>query len=409
MAIRERQLGSLTYTPGVTQLLDIPRDACFHLLQLACYGGTLTSAYPTSANTGATLYEGFPFSMMRSMRLIRNGSDVVWQGSGKQLAKESYYLNSRHPHARIMTIAANVETLLLVTSRGVSIPANDDGIGSNLVAFIGNSTNTAGTVTTYFEGQVEMWLQMGLTQNPSGSLVDARKLATFQLEVTWANDTDIKLAGTNVTSEVFAANWQLLSVDQDNVPVDVDFGTFKRSSQVYSSLQYGSNNNQILLPRGNFFHGIIMGTTAYKAGSTTVTRPENNVLSTIDNRINSNFSLRRFDFRQLQAKNVSNNSGRATAYAIAEGQPQGYAMIEYTSCTETAGEMVNTYSFDQFDIQVSLQALGSSTNGATTASTLPTIELLLQEVIPGVSAMKNAPQGSFAGSMAKTSAKIGAR
>jgi hypothetical protein len=409
MAIRERQLNSVTFSEGGTVLVDLPRDACFHLLQISCMAGTISSVF-AGTPTGAILTNGFPFNLMRNLRLIRNGSDVVWQGSGEQLAKEHYYLNNRHPQARLYTsTAAGAETLLLGTSRGSVVPAISDGIGSNVSEFLTSTTGT-GTQTTYFDLQVEMWLQMGNTGDAAlNTLVDARKLATYQLEITWANESAIVIPGTDNTDNVFAGTFNILSIDQDNIPVDVDFGTFKRSAQQYSSFQYGSNNNQVNLPRGNFYHGIILSSKAYKAGSTVIPRPENNVIGTIDNRINSNFSLRKSDFRQYQAKNVSNNGGRASVYALGQGQPQGWAMIEYTSAAETAGEMVNTYTFDQFDLGVNINAITACNNGSTTAASLPTMELLIEEVIPGVSASRAAPQGAFAGSMAKSSAKIGVK
>lgn len=402
--IRQRQLSSLVFQEGQTSLVDIPRDAVYHMLRLACFGGTISSTYGTGP-TGPTFDSAFPFSLIRNMRVLRNGGDVIWQGSGAQFAKEHYFLNNSAPKARLYTLASNVETLLTaVTSRGLAIPANADGIMANLVEFVGASTASTTQTSCLFDFQAEMWFQMP-NDKAAATLVDARKLASFQLEITWATLSTIIIPGTNNTANTCVATVQLLATDQDNVDLDEPFGTFKRSSNSYNSYSYGSSQNQVMLNRGNFYQGIILQTRALKTGSSVVLRPENSVVQTIENRINSNFQLRKEDFRQLQAKNNGDNGGRSQVYNIAEGLPQGWAFMEYTAAMESASELVATNVMDQFDLMLSINAIGSATNGATTGSTNPFIDVMSLEIIPGVSVSAKAPQGSFAGSIARTSAK----
>jgi hypothetical protein len=342
--------------------------------------------------------------LIRNLRVIRNGSDVVWQGSGAQLAKEHYYLNNAFPKARLYNTTSNVETLLSGTSRGVTVPASAEGIGANVLQFVGSSSASTTITSCQFDAQAEIWFQMP-NDKAAATLVDARKLASFQVEITWATLSSIIVPGTNNTANTCSATFQIMSTDQDNVDVNENFGTFKRSTLSISNFTYNSQNNQILLPRGNFYQGIILSTRAFKANSAIVLQAENSVISTVDNRINSNFSLRREDFRQMQAKNQGDNGGRGQVFNIAEGCPQGWAFIEYTSAMDSASELVASYVMDQFDLQVQLQDISSASNGVTTASTTPQIDLFIQEIIPGVSVSQNAPQGSYAGSIGKTSAK----
>jgi len=401
--IRIRQLTSVVFQEGQTVLVDLPRDAVYHMLRFACFQGAVNSTYGL-APTGPQFDSAFPFSLMRSIRVIRNGSDVVWQGSGAQLAKEHYYLNNAFPKARLYTKAANVETLLTGATRGQTIPATSEAIGADLVEFVGASSASTAQVSALFDAQMEMWFQMP-NDKAAATLVEARKLASFQVEIIWATLSSIIIPGTNNTANAIQASFQILSTDQDNVDVNENFGTFKRSSNTLGNLPYGSQNQQVILPRGNFYQGIILQSKAFKTGSAIVMRPENNVIGTVDNRINSNFSLRREDFRQLQAKNQGDNGGRGQVYNFAEGHPQGCAYLEYTSAMESASELVASYVMDQFDLQLTLQDIGAATNGVTTAATLPRIDLLIQEIIPGVSVSQSAPQGAFAGSISKTSAK----
>lgn len=400
--IRERQIQNAVFTAGTTQLVDLPRDAVYHIIQISCRNGT--SVVVTSAGTAGPTYEhSFPFSLLKNIRLIRNGSDVVFQGSGAMLAKESFVLNEAHPFARIYTSAANVETLLTSTVRGIVVPANAEGIGESVAQFVAVGA-TAGGATTLFEFQLEIWLQMGPEDGYFGTLVDARKLASFQLELSYANVTDIAVAGASQNSNTITANFQIMSYDQDNLDVNQNFGTFKRSMNSISNLQYSANNQQVLLPRGNYFHGILFQTLAQKANSTTVLQQENFVLGLINNRINSNFTLRQTDFKDLQSKMIADGC-KNQAFGSAGGSPQGWAYMYYPSAGDRASELVPTYVMDQFDLQLTTLALASSQNGVTTAATLPTINMLLEEVIPGVSIANGAPRGAFAGSTRATSVK----
>lgn len=402
--IRERQINSIAFSAGQTNLIDLPRDAVFHWLTLSCFGGSHVSTQGSSG-TGPTYDSAYPFSIMRNIRLIRNGSDVIWQGTGAQLAKEHYYLNRTAPFARLYSTSSNVETLYTATARtNMTVPANADGINSSCVLF--KATDAASSSSTnQFDFQVDLYLQVGVDDAYIATLVDARPLATFQLEIMWATTAQLFIPGTANTSDAITATVNILSIDQDNMDADQPFGTFKRSSQQYSNIPFNTSNYQVMLPRGNYFFGIQISTFAYKTASTVIASPEDAVLSLVDNRINSNFSLRKFAFNQLQAKNVGDYGGRSQPYSSAQGMPQGHAYLYYPVAGQSMAELVATYVMDQFDMQLTTNPIGSAQNGVTTASTNPIINLLLQEVVPGVNVSASAPRGSQSGSSRRTSAK----
>ena len=400
--IRQRQVQSLSYSSGATMVVDLPRDAVFHWLTLQVKAGSLVSVQG-AMGTGGTFESNFPFSLMRNIRLIRNGSDVVWQGSGAQLAKEHYYLNRSAPFARIYTVSANVETLRTGTVRGITIPANPDGINANYNVFTVPDA-AASSATVNFDFSVDLILQQASDDAYFATLLDARPLATYQLEVTWATDTQIIIPGTANTSNTFSFTMNILSVDQDNVQTGLAFGTLKRSAVSYSNFAFGSSNQQVLLNRGNYFQGLILQTRAFKAASTSILAPENNVLSTIQNRINTNYTLHQMSFQQLQQKNVADYGGRAQTYATAGGMPQGFAYLFFPVAGDRSKELVPTYAMDVFDLLLTYNAIGSAENGVTTASTLPTLDILSQEVIPGVDVGGAAPRAAQAGSVGRVSA-----
>ena len=416
--IRERNIQSWTYSGGTTQVVDLPRDAVYHIIQIEGQG-YVSNVQASTTGTGCVFADDFPFSLLKNIRLIRNGSDVVFQGSGGLLAKEHYYLNERFPHARLYTLSNSVETLLLssaalaVGGKGVTIPANSAGIGCTQVRFA--TTTAAGTtVTVNFEFQMDLYLQMGPSDIYYTTLVDARRLATYQLIFDYANVTDVVVAGTDNTNTITAAG-RVLSYDQDNLATDVDFGTFKRSQLSYSNIPYSTSNFQILLPRGNYFHGLIIETMAYKATSTTVPFHENGVMTSAVNRINSNFYLRQFNWEDLQRKNQADGCV-GSAFSGSRGQPNGSAYLYYPAAGDRGAELVPTHVMDQFDLLVntasgttvagpSSTGIAGPENGATTNSTNPIINLLVEEIIPGVSMGEMYPTAAMAGSKRATSAK----
>lgn len=417
--IRERNIQSWTYSAGQSQIVDLPRDAVFHILQIEG-SGSVTNVQGASG-TGCVFDDAFPFSILKNIRLLRNGSDVVFQGSGPLLAKEHYYLNERFPHARLYRLtAASVEGLLLSSAalalggKGVTVPANDEGIGMTQVQFA-TTTSADSTTVVNFDFQMDLYLQMGPEDYYWGTLVDARRLATFQLALDYAAVTDCVIPGTANTNTI-ACVGRVLAYDQDNLATDTDWGTFKRSQQTYQNIPYGSSNYQVLLPRGNYFHGIIIDTLAAKSVSTTVYAHENAVISSMINRINTNFQLRQDNWEDLQRKNQADGCV-ASAYTGSRGMPNGSAYLYYPCTGDRAAEMVPTHVMDQFDL---LLNLGSSTsvtantanpsitgpeNGATTSATNPIINMLFEEVIPGVSMGESYPTAAMAGSKRRTSAK----
>lgn len=404
--IRERQISSVPFTAGGQAVLELQKDAVYHMIQLAVDQGSFVSVQG-AMGTGPTLDENFPFSIIKDVQLKRNGSDVVWQGSGAQLAKEHFYLNNAHPQARLYTQAANVETLMIAAVRGITqIPANSQGIGICEAQFAVPNAPSA-TATMFFDFLIEMWLQLGEIDGNGwwGTLLDARQLSSFTLTFQFANVTDISIAGTANTSNTIAATININSLDQDNMAINNKFGTFKRSSITISNFQYASTGQQQLLNRGNYYLGIMFETLAQKAQSATVLRHENRVIQQITNRLNTNYFLRQVAFKSLQAKNTGDDNGRQTAYHGAGGTPQGWSYLNYVNASNSTNELVPTYTMDTFDILLDLFALASAENAATAGGTLPTIRVFSQEVIPGVDVGQSAPRGAMAGSIRGTSAK----
>lgn len=401
--IRERRLNTIAYVSGGISSVELPKDAVYHQLQLILTGSV--SSVNSGSATANSFAQGFPYNIIARIRLIRNGSDVVWQGSGKQLAKECLYLNKEYPQARIWngTSTSTTQTLLLKTVNGVSVPANSEGIGANVATFTDAGTSSV-TLTTNFRGSLELWLQLGVDDQYFTTLVDARPLASYVLEITWDVLANFIIAGTAAVPSLVNTQVVVMSYDQDNVDMGIAFGTFKRSSLSVSTFSYSSSNNQQLLPRGNYYFGIIFETLAFRSGGlATIAEPGEDIVTQLQNRINSNYALRDVLFQDLQAKNRNNGRVCASPYDVWSGGPNGWAFLDYPCTGDSIKELVPTFTMDQFDLLITTGA--GSEAGAVTGS--PIINMMTQEVIPGRSIAPNAPQGAFAGSSRSTSAKPG--
>jgi hypothetical protein len=244
---RQRPVASLSFLSGQVVRARLPNDAVYHLLQLTIQSGTVTSTFGAGPS-GPVFDSQFPFSLIRDLRIIRNGSDVVWQGSGADLAFEHHMLNNTPPTARLFNVTSNVETLLTGTSRGITVPANSAGIAANVLQFVGGSTASSTVVSAQFDLQAELWFQLNVDgASSTNTLVDARKLATFDIEILWATESAVIIPGTNNTANTVACTLQVMATDQDSVTAKTNFGTFKRSAFQYSNIPYGSSNQQIPL------------------------------------------------------------------------------------------------------------------------------------------------------------------
>jgi len=412
--IRERRLNSPVFTPGQVVSVELPKDAVYHQIQIQL-NGKLAIAYGAAAGASVNtqIAEGFPFSLISKIRLIRNGSDVVFQGTGKQLAKEQLYLNQRFPFARMYfdttTTTGTPNALLTKTVNGLTVPSNSEGIGSNNATFSDTASVSAINVID-FQCLLEMWLQLGVDDAYYTTLVDSRPLASFVLEITWANTTEYVVAGSQnavtavVTPSVSAS---IQSYDQDNIQAGIAFGTFKRASFQPPGIGFNSGNTQALLPRGNLYLGIIMETLGLKAaGLATIAQPGNDIMGEIQNRINSNYLLRDVFFKDLQAKNRNEGMVPTSPYDSWGAAPLGWAYLFFPSTGKTIKELVSSFTMDQFDLLLSTNNTSGAGDGNVYSGT-PTVNLLTQEVIPGRSVSASSARGAFAGSAVSTSAKPG--
>lgn len=412
--IRERRLQSIAFNAGQTVSVELSKDAIYHQIQVEL-DGSVTIVYANSAGTSVNskLAPGFPFSLVNRLRLLRNGSDTVWQGSGKQLAKEMLFLNGRYPFSRLWIDGSSgtgtAYALLTKAVNGVTIPSNSEGIGCNNATFTDVAANNVSTIID-FRCMMELWLQLGVDEKYFTTLLDARPLSSFTMEITWANQSEYLVLGSQnavAATATVAVNCSVQSYDQDNVQNGIAFGTFKRASVQVPGLGYSGTNTQYLLPRGNLFYGCIFEALGLKAaGLVTIPEPGNDIVTEIINRMNSNYALRDVFWRDLQAKNRDDGLVPSSPYDAWGAGPLGWASLYFPCTGDSIKELIATYTMDQFDLAISTNGSTGGGDGNTYNGT-PTLNILTQEVIPGKSTNSSTARGAFAGSIAATAAKPG--
>jgi len=429
--IRERKLTSPQFAAGQTIAIDLPRDAVYHTLQIKL-DGNVSIAYPAGgvgAGAVSTAFaQGFPFNLISRLRLIRNGSDVVWSGSGKQLAKEGMCLNGVFAFARmwvdnIVNGTGTAGAILTKAVKGLTVPANSEGIGANVAAFTDPSVATAVGATTNqidFSCMLELWLSLGVEDKFFASLLDARELASFQLEITWESMANIIAAGGQPGNPAVitpSVTCSVQSYDQDNLSLKIPFSTFKRASFQPPGLAYNSSQIQALLPRGNLYLGVLMETLGYKSaggsfGATpTIPEPGNDIVGEIQNRINSNYMLRDVFFKDLQAKDKNDGHCPFNPYDPLGAMPEGWALLYFPCTDDSIKSLVASYQMDQFDLllqTIAVSGVATADGNTYQNGTVPIVNILTQEVIPGKTVNPAGSRGAFAGSISATSAKPGA-
>ena len=291
---------------------------------------------------------------------------------------------------------------------GVSIPSNSEGIGCNNAVF----TDTATSATTNqidFRAVMEMWLQLPVDKYFT-TLVESRSLSSFQLEITWEQTANFIILGSNAGGNATlttTVNCTVMSYDQDNLKQGLAFGTFKRSSLQPPGLAFNSTGQQFLLPRGNLYYGILFESLGLKsAGLATIAQPGNDIVTEIVNRVNTNYYLRDVFWRDLQAKNRNDGALPSSPYDTWGAGVLGWAALKFPITGDKLKELVQTFSYDTFDLLISTAAT-TGTGDGNTYNGSPTLNVLTQEVIPGRSVAAGSPRGSYAGSIAATSAKPG--
>lgn len=218
MYTRYLRVGSMTFSDNTVQSMDLQRGIVLRELVLHLKGApTLTAANNTTAN----LKRGGPFELFKTISIIVNGSEIIRQFSGAELMVRNLFWYGMPPKA---------ETTF--------------GDGS--------------TANPSFDRVLRIPFWMPRIHNPQSTLLDARRLAALQLQVSWGTWTDINGSATAWTTTPTLEVYHEYVMPFEGTQIG-PFHTWREYdlSTAYSATSTGAVVN---LPVGQLYRGFVVNT-----------------------------------------------------------------------------------------------------------------------------------------------------
>lgn len=214
------KIGAVPYADGTTQTLSLPRGRIYRELWIWLQGApTVTAGNNVAANLGKLEV----WELIKDIQIIVNGSNTIRRFTGRQLAMLNYFWTG-----------------------GVA-PIRETTYGD------GATANPA------FSRVLRIPFWMPYTKNPNMTLLDARRLVSLDLRVTFGTWTDINSAATawTTTPTLTAYHEYVLPSDPKQ-----QLGPYATWQQLWSQVGYSAavNNNQIKLDLGTQFRGFMLNT-----------------------------------------------------------------------------------------------------------------------------------------------------
>lgn len=211
--VRKQKQGTIEYSANNRETESLGRGVVYRELMIRLTGQpTLTTANNTTAKTK----RGDEWAVIRNLRLVANGTDVIKSLSGDDLWWLNYFMLSR---PRITT-----------------------AIGD-------------GSANPSFDSVLILPLWMPGVIKPLDTALDARELSSLELEIDWGDHTSINGDATGWTTEPKVEIWSLASFNVQ--------GPFSQWRVFTIEKEITADNPQfeIELPVGKLYRGFMIETT----------------------------------------------------------------------------------------------------------------------------------------------------
>jgi len=311
-----RRIGVLPYVANGISRLELPRNHVYKTLMLRLTG-LMTVA---GGAADGTLTDEQPMALLRDIRIIRNGSEVL------------------------QSIDGGTAFRIAALNYGVAPPLTP-------LAIPGVQANTA------FEAFIPLdFASYGLS-NQSLSFLRAVGTSSLFLEITWGNE------GTMITSGDRTETLSAVQVAVESHPEIMDLvGTYadKYVRIIDRQVTAASARFEIDMERGPTYQRIILKSTDEKvAAAGQDTDLDNNIINSVKVILDGQlYLLDEIDFDQLRAVNK-------VAYQQ-ETMADGYAVIDFCEDGNPAG-MIATAEATEFKVQLDV-SLGT---GVTRVKAIP--------------------------------------
>lgn len=301
--VLRRRLFSSTWNQGQISIIDLPRNHLYKGLTIDV-AGTATSTAGASANK----FEN-PFSLIRRLRVIRNGSEVLQSLDGGSLAR-------------------------LATFNYGTVPTNTP------------VTAIASTADAPFSFNLPIDFASLLLQRDSVSLLRAVGTSSLQLEITWGGNIDVNGGALTYTFEnaagTVSTNPSIQVYGIEIMDIGGDYGD-KILTLFDTTPAAITSDYPIDLPLGPFYRRIAIKVTS---GATLDVAADDALVASIS--VRSDGVLSHVDRLLWQAAQFHNKM----LYGL-EAEIAGYAMIDFAEDGAVTG-LIDTSGASSFQVLLEL-------------------------------------------------------
>ncbi len=224
--VRNRRQNVLKYVSNGQAAEGLSRGMIYRELYLRLKGQIAVAAID---NTTAKTKRGDEWGAVKEVRVIANGTDVIFSVSGNALWWMQYFFYGAPP--------AVTPTL-------------------------GDAT----TLNPSFDSTLIIPFWMPLARRPIDTALDSRRLSSLEVEVTWGSHTDINASATGFTTEPTIT---LYSLESFNVPKELRFSQFRRFN-IEQEVAAANPRYQVTLPTGPMYRGFLINASSSNADVATI-------------------------------------------------------------------------------------------------------------------------------------------
>ena len=313
----KRSFGVIPFTANTTVSIDLPRNHVFKSVYLRLTGVLLK----TGGTTNGTFNSENPMSLLKSVAVVRNGSDVLQRADGGTLYNLARINSDGDPQK--------------VSAPGVTLAA-----GASLA----------------FSADIPIDFASWRMNNPSATLLRAVGTSSLRLDVTFGSTTDLIAGSDGVLS--FSTAPQIEVFTEEIMDISGDFGD-KLVVITQRAIAVASTQFTIDLATGPFYRRLIFKTTD-NTGNTLSDAIINRVRIIGDG---SFFYTDRMSWAALQGMNKRN-------YAL-NSLLAGYAVVDFAEDGNPAG-LIDTRGASSFQAELDVSLGAVATN----------VQVIQEQIVP---------------------------
>jgi len=293
---RYRLINTIPFANNSRQSMDLPRDLLYHHLGIRLKGEVDIVTAVTTAWADA------PWSLIRRIEIVADGKDTIKSIEGEFLRNFNRIFYGTDPAASAMPTA---------------VAANQP-----------------------FNAFMHLPFEMPRSVRPIDTLLDSRRLSTFQMVVTWGDSNSVYSANP-ANATITPADTTLEVSAMQSFGLDGPFAAHKQLN-ISKDVTQVDPNFQIILPVGNLFRAFLVTARNYGVA------PANVEPGTGSNVVIQKLTLRSGTEVFFNKNSFETQDDNKRLYGI-ENWPAGWYVIEFAP-DGLLTESLNTSGFSSLDL-----------------------------------------------------------